>query len=63
MCYVAGCQHPIPGLGTDRRYSAARLKAMGGLEALPLPGAPGDSYAGDLLFWQPSLYRVRHPRA
>ena len=55
LCYVAGCQHPITGLGTDRRYSAARLKAMGGIEALLPPGAPGDSYAGDLLFWQPSL--------
>ena len=58
FCYFPGCQHPIPGLGTGRRYSAAALKALGDLEALLPPGAPGDSYVGDLLFWQPGLYRV-----
>jgi hypothetical protein len=58
FCYVPGCQHPIPGLGTGRRYSAAQLKAMGDQEALLPPGAPGDRYVGDLLFWQPGLYRV-----
>jgi hypothetical protein len=59
FCYVPGCQHPIPGLGTGRRYSAAALKAMGDREATLPPGAAGDSYVGDLLFWQPGLYRVR----
>jgi len=39
FCYVPGCQHPIPGLGTGRRYSAAELKAMGDQEALPAGGA------------------------
>ena len=34
------------------------MKAMGDREALLPPGAPGDRYVGDLLFWQPSLYRV-----
>ena len=58
FCYVPGCQHPIPGLGTGRRYSAAELKAMGDQQALLRPGAPGESYVGDLLFWQPGLYRV-----
>jgi hypothetical protein len=58
FCYLPGCQHPIPGLGTGRRYSTAGLKAMGDQEALLPPGAPGDSYVGDLLFWQPGLYRV-----
>jgi hypothetical protein len=60
FCYFPGCRHPIPGLGAGRRYSAARLKAMGDQEALLPPGLPpGDSYVGDLLFWQPGLYRVR----
>jgi hypothetical protein len=59
FCYLPGCQHPIPGLGTGRRYSAAELKAMGDQEALLPPGAPGTSCVGDLPFWQPGLYRVR----
>jgi hypothetical protein len=60
FCYLPGCQHPIPGLGTSRRYSPAELKAMGDQEALLPPGLPpGDSYVGYLLFWQPGLYRVR----
>ncbi len=59
FCYLPGCQHPIPGLGTGRRYSAAELKAMGDQQALLRPAPPGDSYVGDLLFWQPGLYRVR----
>jgi hypothetical protein len=58
FCYVPGCQHPIPGLGTGRRYSAAELKAMGDQETLLPPGAHGGSYVGDLLFWQPGLCRV-----
>ena len=58
FCYFPGCQHPIPGLGTRLRYDAAEVKAMGDLQALLPPGAPGDSYVGDLLFWQPGLYKV-----
>ena len=59
FCYVPGCKHPIPGLGTGRRYNAAELKAMGDQEAVLPPGAAGDGYVGDLLFWRPGLYRVR----
>ncbi len=39
FCYMPGCQHPIPGLGTGRRYSAAEVEAVGDREAVLPPGA------------------------
>jgi hypothetical protein len=60
FCYFPGCEHPVPSSVTGRRYRAAELKAMGDQQAVLPPGLPsGDSYVGDLLFWQPGLYRVR----